>query len=507
MHKEQIRDNQRDRSPRKPQNKIMKTVKSLSKWDSFWGVFEKKCEEHLSQFNTSEAGSLDADYDAFLSLLDKSLNEAVSIVKPTPATLNARLRSTPRINELRIQRNRLITRILKKEFNTASRLVNRQLQRAIRFEKDKFRQEQVREIETLNKRDCKRMWRELKKMAGWRLKEQIPESVLNKQGQEVSGDEALTVWKEEFEVLGKEDLKDDNFDAAFGAKVLKKLEDEAKQAMPPHELDHPISADEILEALREMQPGKAEGIDEVVSELLMRGGSGMLHALTELCQKAWEKEEIPDVWTKGIICPIHKDGDKKQTRNYRGITLLSNVVKIYTYVLNRRLLGWCERNQVLVEEQAGFRPRRGCPDQHFSLVEILKNRGKKGTFCCFLDIRKAFDRVFRAVLWHLLFVQGLDGKMWRVLRNLSSKVESCVRVKGNLSSWFRLDTGVRQGCVLSPVLYALFINGLVRKLQSSKLGVPLNASQTLECLLYADDIVLLAENKTKLQALLDLVAD
>jgi hypothetical protein len=82
--------------------------------------------------------------------------------------------------------------------------------------------------------------------------------------------------------------------------------------------------------------------------------------------------------------------------------------------------------------------------------------------------------------------------MWRVLRNLSSKVESCVRVKGNLSSWFRLDTGVRQRCVLSPVLYALFINGLVRKLQSSKLGVPLNASQTLECLLYADDIVLLA---------------
>jgi len=77
--------------------------------------------------------------------------------------------------------------------------------------------------------------------------------VLNKQGPEVSGDEALTVWKQEFEVLGEGDLKGDNFDAAFGAKV----EDEAKL---PHELDNPISADEILEALREMQPGKAEGI-------------------------------------------------------------------------------------------------------------------------------------------------------------------------------------------------------------------------------------------------------
>jgi len=322
MHKEQIRDNQRDRRPRKPQNKIMKTVKSLSKWDSFWGVFEKKCEEHLSQFNTSEAGSLDADYDAFLSL-DKSLNEAVSIVKPTPATLNARLRSTPRINELRIQRNRLNNEKrkfhnedLKKEFNTASRLVNRQLQRAIRFEKDKFRQEQVREIETLNKRDCKRMWRELKKMAGWRLKEQIPESVLNKQGQEVSGDEALTVWKEEFEVLGKEDLKDDNFDAAFGAKVLKKLEDEAKQAMPPHELDHPISADEILEALREMQPGKAEGIDEVVSELLMRGGSGTAR-LNGSMSKSMGEGRNPRCVDKGNYLP---NSQRRRSKNKRVIT-------------------------------------------------------------------------------------------------------------------------------------------------------------------------------------------
>ena len=77
------------------------------------------------------------------------------------------------------------------------------------------------------------------------------------------------------------------------------------------------------------------------------------------------------------------------------------------------------------------------------------------------------------------------------------KVESRVRVRGLFSDWMTLETGVRQGCVLSPVLYALFINGLVKKLQESKLGIVLSELVTLESLLYADDIVLITETKPK----------
>ena len=166
-------------------------------------------------------------------------------------------------------------------------------------------------------------------------------------------------------------------------------------------------------------------------------------------------------------------------------------------MLNIRLIYWCERNRILAEEQGGFRPQRGCPDQLFSLVEILRNRGQTGTFCCFIDVKKAFDRVFRGGLWARLWKVGVRGKLWRVLRTIYKKVESCVLVSGEKTEWFKIDTGVRQGCVLSPRLYALFINGLIDELSNAKLGVEISPGLLLASLLYADDIVLIARQLEK----------
>ena len=112
-------------------------------------------------------------------------------------------------------------------------------------------------------------------------------------------------------------------------------------------------------------------------------------------------------------------------------------------------------------------------------------------------MKKAFDRVFRAGLWKRVAEEGVKGKMWRVLQAIYERVESCVRVNGQASDWFSIDTGVRQGCVLSPLLYALFINGLVHELNA--LGLGLEIGGTLVCaLLYADDIVLLAKDRYRL---------
>ena len=83
-------------------------------------------------------------------------------------------------------------------------------------------------------------------------------------------------------------------------------------------------------------------------------------------------------------------------------------------------------------------------------------------------MKKAFDRVFRAGLWKRLAEEGVKGKMWRVLKSIYATVESCVVIDGRLTDWFPIDTGVRQGCVLSPLLYAFFINGLVKEINAQK---------------------------------------
>src|SRR5205823_4595347 len=97
-------------------------------------------------------------------------------------------------------------------------------------------------------------------------------------------------------------------------------------------------------------------------------------------------------------------------------------------------------------------------------------------------------------LWLKLWKQGLRGKMWRVLRSIYKKVESCVKVDKEFSEWIVLETGVRQGCVLSPLLYALFINGLAVKLRKAKLGIPITADRRLEVLLYAEAVATTTTN-------------
>ena len=130
----------------------------------------------------------------------------------------------------------------------------------------------------------------------------------------------------------------------------------------------------------------------------------MTRALYMMFKVFFEKERVPVDWTRGLVVPLYKDGDKYVGDNYRGITLLSVVGKLYTVVLNRRLSKWCEQKGVLVDEQAGFRVNRSTIDQIYALREVIQGRRKMrlNTYCCFLDIKKAYDTVFREGLWRRL---------------------------------------------------------------------------------------------------------
>ncbi|NRA91849.1 MAG: reverse transcriptase family protein [Psychroserpens sp.] len=139
----------------------------------------------------------------------------------------------------------------------------------------------------------------------------------------------------------------------------------------------------------------------------MFGGDKMNQAIWQLCKVMFDNENVSDDWLDGIIFPIYKDDDRRDPLNYRGITLLSVVSKVYTSILNQRLSEWCERKKILVEEQGGFRPGRGCVDQIFVLSSIIRKRKSKQTCCCFIDLKKAFDRVWRKGLWKALWEEGI----------------------------------------------------------------------------------------------------
>ena len=162
-------------------------------------------------------------------------------------------------------------------------------------------------------------------------------------------------------------------------------------------------------------------------------------------------------WLEGIIIPIYKNkGDPKNLSNYRPITILSCHGKLCTSVLSDRLTLYLNENNILNENQAGFRKDHLWSDHIFtlhSLFEILRKRKKK-LFLAFIYFSQAFDNVWRAGLWYKLLQNNADGKFFKVIKNMYNNVKSCIKLDGSYSPNFEAEMGVRQG--EKPVAYPFF---------------------------------------------------
>jgi len=180
--------------------------------------------------------------------------------------------------------------------------------------------------------------------------------------------------------------------------------------------------------------------------------------------------------------------------------------KLYCSIINERLTKWVERHGNIVDEQNGFRKARSTVDHLVSLTNIIDTRKKArlSTFCAFIDFKKAYDFVSRNILWQQLMSIGVNGRIFKAVTSLYSSVSACVRVNGHLTDWFEVGAGLRQGCPLSPLLFNLFINDLALKLKAVGKGITIG-NENVCTLLYADDIVLVAETEEDLQSMLNIL--
>ena len=184
--------------------------------------------------------------------------------------------------------------------------------------------------------------------------------------------------------------------------------------------------------------------------------------------------------------------------SYLGITLASSSYKLFCSVLNNRLQQWADDNSVLTEEQNGFRKNRSCIDHLISLVNIVETRirKKQNVFTAFIDFKKkAYDSIDRDLLWSKLSHIGLvkDSRFMRAVQGIYTNVECCVKINGKLTDWFKVSTGLRQGCLLSPLLFNLYINDLATILKETCTGISI-AGENVCFLMYADDVILIAKN-------------
>ena len=167
-----------------------------------------------------------------------------------------------------------------------------------------------------------------------------------------------------------------------------------------------------------------------------------------------------------------------------------------------------EETNLLGEIQFGFRKDKRTADAIFILTQLIEESRKHGKkiALAFLDIRKAYDRVNRDTLWKVLAEYGITGKAQKLLRSMYANCSATATLGDLESEEIKLEMGLKQGCVLSPILFALYIKELGDTLVASRYGAKIGDLK-IPALFFADDMVLIGSGDEDLQSLLDLTSN
>ena len=271
-------------------------------------------------------------------------------------------------------------------------------------------------------------------------------------------------------------------------------------------LESPFSYNEIKKVVKKLENGKARGWDNIPNEALKNLPDEMLHVITRLFNMIKSSGTMPHGWNRGRITLIHKRGQREVLGNYRPITVIISLSGLYSRVLNERLISVVEQHKLLGEIQNGFRKERCAADNSFVLDTILwkARAAQKKVHLGFIDICKAYDTVNRDILWRKLSSIGIKGNFLSTLMSIYKDDSIDCMVNGTLTRPIYLRRGLRQGCSLSPLLFALYISDVGIDIHSSRLGFQVG-NVCVSGLLFADDLVLVGRTSSDLQTLLNLV--
>ena len=271
-------------------------------------------------------------------------------------------------------------------------------------------------------------------------------------------------------------------------------------------LNNDFSSTEVTDMIKSLGDGKASGHDRIPNEALKNAPAEMVRLLVLLFNRVKNQGKVPDSWKEGRLVLIHKKGALTDIFNYRPLTVLQSVSALYTKLLNKRLSEVTEVHKLLGEIQNGFRKGRSGGDSAFILNTILwkTSAQQKAVHLAFLDLLKAYDTVDRAILWKILAKMGIGGKFLRSIQSLYEGDYVKCQVGGLSTRPVYLGRGLRQGCSLSPLLFALYVAGLGHELSLQTQGVKL-FRVWVSALFFADDIVLIARTAEGLRLLLRIV--
>ena len=433
------------------------------KWHRVRTAFTSACDEVL--------GKQRRNYKSWLS-------------EPTIKKIEQRKEIKQRINQAR-------TRAQKQRFQQQYSEKQKEVKKRCRQDKtDYIDNLAVSAEEAAVRGDMKTLYDLTKKLVGRKVETNKP--VKGRDGRVLTKpDEQLERWKEHFSSLLNGAQVEDPPDIPAGEELNINTD--------------PITVEEIKVALTKIKSGKAPGPDNIPPEALKADPDTTAKVMIDLLQSIWETEDIPEEWKKGLIVKLPKKGDLSDVQNWRGIQLLSLPSKVLTRIILKRIMTAIDKS--LREEQAGFRAGRSCTDQIATLRIIIEQtvEWQSPLYVNFIDYRKAFDMVDRPTIWKILRHYGLPAKIINIIRSMYEGTICQVIHNSDLSPSFAVTTGVRQGCLLSPTIFLLVIDWIMKTITATPRGIQWTVTKKLEDLDFADDIALLSHSFQHIQQKTDIL--
>ena len=347
----------------------------------------------------------------------------------------------------------------------------------LRTQLESKRQSWREKTSSLNlEKDTTKLWRLTQALNDERSKGQ--KITLEEEGKTLTGKRAANTFAKNY---AKE--SDTNIPQYLQKEIRKEEKDRRRNCGQVHEaMEHKITMPELLKAIKKLKKKKSPGPDNITNEMIQHLGNTALQKLLHIINLSWSSGQVPQCWKEAIMIPVLKKGkNKNKAISYCPISLTSCLCKTMERIVNLRLQLYLETESILVPEQAGFRQYKSTEDQTTHLTQVIEDafQAKKVALAVFIDLQKAFDKVWKDGLLVKLLRNGIAGNMYQWTKSYLHNRRARVMVDGHCGRKVLLRQGVPQGGVLSPMLFVLFINDIVSELPKG-----------VHAALYADDLVL-----------------